>query len=238
MVLFKNINIINKLFSQNSSRTSFGIVVFIFSFLLYVATLAPDIIWGDSANFANKVSNLQFSNLRLGNAQNHPLYFILGKIFSWLPGPVAWNLNLMSAFFASLTLFFVFHIILQLTKSIPAGIIGAAALCFSHTFWLHAVIAEVYTLNGFFVVLIIYIMLQWRYKPEKKWLFFVLISLIIGLTNHLVLILIGPALIYLLFVINPGIILRRKFLFGFFTISILIGVLILFFPHFFQEKFN
>ena len=126
-------------------RLSSCVVLFI-SFSLYVYTLAPTIIGGDSSAFCLSVHHL---NLSFGSADDHPLYLILGKLFSFLPFELSYSLNLMSAVFGSLTVFLVFLVIKHITRSNPAAFFGSFSLMVSHAFWLHCVIAEVYTLHTF-----------------------------------------------------------------------------------------
>lgn len=70
---------------------------------------------------------------------------------------------------------------------------------FSKTFWSESIIAEVYTLNAFFVILTLYILFIWQIKRFNKYLY--ILSLIYGLslTNHHAMVLLGP--IYIIFII-------------------------------------
>ena len=165
-------------------------VLFI-SFSLYVYTLAPTIIGGDSSAFCLSVEHL---NLSVGRADDHPLYLILGKLFSFLPFELSYGLNLMSAVFGSLTVFLVFLVIKHITCSNPAAFFGSFSLMVSHAFWQHCVIAEVYTLHAFFLAFLIYITLVWLTYGFYKYLF--LLVFLLGLLNHLILLLTLPAFLF------------------------------------------
>ncbi|HWP47970.1 MAG TPA: DUF2723 domain-containing protein [Candidatus Limnocylindrales bacterium] len=193
---------------KRPSSTGNFVGTFLLSFFTYLWTLAPTVIWGDSAGFALEVRR---SSLRIGTASDHPLYILLGRIFARLPGELAWNLNLLSALFGALTVAFIYAITFKLTHSPSAGWTAATALCFSHAFWLHAVITEVYTLHAFFVALLIYLLLVWREHPQTNyWLYLIGFTLLLGLTNHLILASLLPALIYFIVVTDPSRIFSKK----------------------------
>ena len=89
-------------------------LVFIGAFSLYIKTLAPSIFWGDSAAFAA-------SNYILGipHSPSFPLYTLIGRLFSLLPGVTpAFASNLMSAFFAALAMTF-FYLVLRQLLNVP-----------------------------------------------------------------------------------------------------------------------
>ncbi|MCP4402743.1 MAG: DUF2723 domain-containing protein [bacterium] len=173
-------------------------LILLISGLFYLFTLAPTLIGGDSSSFCINVYRFKLS---VGRASDHPLHTIFGKIFSWLPFELAYSLNLMSAFFGVLTVFVIFLVIKHLSNSSAAAFFGAFSLMVSHAFWQHSVVAEVYTLNAFFVALLLYITLVY----VKHWWFPALFPIIaiLGLLNHLIFGLIFPALLlYLLIKID------------------------------------
>jgi len=175
---------------------------FLLSLSVYLWTLAPTVIWGDSAGLALKVYKL---SLKIGTASDHPLYLLLGRVFARLPGELAWNLNLLSAVFGALTVALVYASTFKLTRSQLAGWVAALALCFSHTFWLHAVITEVYTLNAFFVALLVYLLLKWREQSKAvHWLCLAALTFLLGLTNHLILAALLPALVCFILLTEPS----------------------------------
>jgi hypothetical protein len=77
----------------------------------------------------------------------------------------------------------------------PAAGAGAAALCVSHAFWLHSVIAEVYTANAFFLAVVMNLLLEWRQRISWGWLAGAAVAFGIGLANHLVLATAAPAVV-------------------------------------------
>lgn len=168
-------------------------LIFLFSFLFFIFNLAPTVTYGDSAEFV-----IGAYKLTIVHPSGYPLYLLLGKLFTFIPiGDIAYRVNLMSAFFGALTSSMVFLILSELTQSLLISFISTFTLTFSLTFSYLSTIAEVYTLNAFFVALLIYILLQWNKKGEKKLLFLFSFILGLSLTNHLTILLFLPSfLIY------------------------------------------
>lgn len=148
---------------------------------MYLVTLAPTVIWGDSAKFALDVTTLHLGD----SADSHPLFIILGKIFSLLPFELAYDMNLLSAVSASIAVFLVYLIIVEITNSKISAIAGSLALCVSHAFWLHAVITEVYDLNAAFLASVILFLLKWRKdKNNYRPLYIAAFLFGLGVSNH------------------------------------------------------
>jgi hypothetical protein len=130
--------------------------------VLYIATLAPTVLFADGAEF-------QFAPYMLGIAHptGYPLYLLLGWVWSHvLPiGDVAYRMNLFSALWAALTVGVTYLVALRFIRFAAPGIdpltvrfsAVTAALTFAvgETFWSQAVIAEVYSFNAFFVGLVL-----------------------------------------------------------------------------------
>jgi hypothetical protein len=90
------------------------IVISIGSFALYLRTMAPSVFWGDSAAFA--AANF---TLGLPHSPSFPLYTLLGRLFSLVPGVApAFLSNLMSVLFATLSVTF-FYLIARLFIDVP-----------------------------------------------------------------------------------------------------------------------
>lgn len=131
-------------------------------FVLYLATLAPTVLYADGGEF-------QFVPYILGIAHptGYPLYLLLGWAWSHiLPlGDVAYRMNLFSAFWAALAVGLTYPTAVYFVKrgapgigGIPArlaAVTATAIFAVGQTFWSQAVIAEVYSFNAFFVALIL-----------------------------------------------------------------------------------
>ena len=166
-----------------------GLSVFEISFLTYLFTTSPTVYAGDSGEFIA-------SAFCLGNAHNsgYPLYALIGKIFALIPvGNVALRLNVMSAFFASLTVWLTYRIIIKSTGSKVAAFSASLLLAFSVNLWSQACCAEVYTFHAFFVALIITLLCWWHETISRDRL--LVFAFIVGLSfgNHLQIIMLAPA---------------------------------------------
>lgn len=197
--------------------------------LFYWFTLAPTVLSGDSAAWCRTVDHFW---LLFGNANDHPLHIIIGKAFSFLPFELAYNINLESAFFGVLTVYFVYKIIRHLSNSLYGAMSGALSLMVSHAFWLHSVIAEVYTLNTFFLSLLIYLSI--KRESDLKNLILFLIIFLLGLTNHLILALTLPAFL-LFFFLNISPESRKKIIKLFLILAGILIIACLFFYFIYHE---
>jgi hypothetical protein len=190
--------------------------LFLLVLAFYIYTLAPSVTWGDGARLQmevmtggstywlfGEVSQVHTDGLpfdRLGVAVwDHPLYVMLGQAVRLLPwGEPPFRINLMSALAGALTIAITARIALTLTGDPWAATCGALALTVSHTFWFHAVTAEVYTLHSLFMVGLIWLALRWPEHGHRReqMLFAFLAGL--GMANHVMLVLtLGPALAYI-----------------------------------------
>ena len=147
-------------------RVGDGVLVvglFAASLALYVQTLAPSVatLFDDSLEFP-----LVSYRLGIAHPTGYPLYTLLGKLFTLGPwhNP-AWRVNLLSAVAGALTVAFVYLAARQLTKRRLPALLGAVALAVSPVFWSQAVVAEVYTLTGAFVALLLWLALRWARRP-------------------------------------------------------------------------
>lgn len=124
-----------------SSKPWAGISLFLLTFLVYLRTLAPGVYGFDSAELATGVFTQG-----IVHPPGFPLYLLIGKLFTFLPfGDVAYRLNLMSAFFASLTAVLLYLTIANVLENRFAAWVATCLFAVSNYFWQMALIAEVYT---------------------------------------------------------------------------------------------
>jgi len=151
-------------------------ILFGLSLWVYVRTLCPTVGPFDSGELISAAYVLG-----IPHPPGYPLYVLLGKLFTFLPfGSIAYRVNLMSAFFGAVTVMMVFLIVYKLQslhlgksmnqepkaklRALLSPIVAALMLVFSPLLWRQAVIAEVFTLNAFFVALMVYVLLVWHEK--------------------------------------------------------------------------
>jgi hypothetical protein len=207
------------------------LLIYITALILYLTTLAPSVVtlFDDSLEF-----QLVTYQLGIAHPTGYPLYTILGKLFTFIPvGNVAFRVNLMSAVFGAATVTLVYLLIVRCSETIcvrelefprsnaprwntyldtlhrphVGGIIGATLFAISPVFWQQATIAEVYTLNSFFVSLILLVAVPGTLtklfqkslaesQNRRENILGILVFLIgLSLTHHRTIILLIPALV-------------------------------------------
>ncbi|MFA5779573.1 MAG: DUF2723 domain-containing protein [Elusimicrobiota bacterium] len=185
------------------------IITFLTSFGLYLFTMCPTVYSGDSGELTTACSVLG-----IAHPPGYPLYVLFGKIFTLIIpfGNIAYRINLMSAFFGALSCWMVYLIVKESEQkwtkvneskssfhflSLPfTALITALFLAFSNSLWSQSTMAEVYSLNSFFVALIIYFLLVNHSRQNYSLLVIFLLGM--GLGNHHTLVLSIPGIVYLI----------------------------------------
>lgn len=156
---------------------------------LYIRTLAPGLLPGDSG---------EFQTLAYLLGDTHPtgyaVYLLLAKPFTWLPvGNVAYRVNLFSAAMAALAVGGVYLAGRLLAARRGAALVGALALAVSPTFWSQALIAEVYAPGAAFLVTVLLPLFWWE-RHRRPWALFAAgVAGGLSLGVHLTVALLAPA---------------------------------------------
>lgn len=131
---------------SQSNLTCWYLGVLLACLLLYGITCAPGLLWQDSGLIQYRVLNNDIKGF-FGLAASHPLYYLLAVPLKYLAS--AWfpfSVNLLSSLAGAVTVANVFLLVRLWTGAPLPGLVAAASLAVSHTFWRHACIAETYTL--------------------------------------------------------------------------------------------
>lgn len=138
-------------------------VLGILSLAAYVRTLAPDVLYADSAEFQCLAYTFGTTH-----STGYPTYLLLGRLLGFLPiNNPAWRISLLSAVCAAITVGGIYLLARFFTRSRAGAILGGLSLAISYTFWSQAVIAEVYTPGMAFLVLIMLFLFQWQTTIER-----------------------------------------------------------------------
>ncbi|MFA5779574.1 MAG: DUF2723 domain-containing protein [Elusimicrobiota bacterium] len=178
--------------------------IFLLTFSVFNFTAFPSVaIYRDAGEMASVCYTFG-----IAHPPGYPLYVLFGKIFTLIIpfGNIAYRINLMSAFFGALSCGILYLIIKgiadrgQRTKdgnlrSTLCALCSALVLAFSKTFWSVSLVAEMYTLNTVFIVLIIYLLFS-DVKASAVLLAAFLFGLAMG--NRIDIVLIAPGVLYLL----------------------------------------
>jgi hypothetical protein len=134
---------------------------------LYIRTLAPSLLWGDSAEF----QTLSYT-LGMTHPSGYMTQIMLGKLFTYIPvGNIAYRVNLMSAVFGALAVAQVYLIVRMLGGLSVAGISASMMLALSELFWRRALVAESYAIAASMVSTIWLLFLFWRRTQNWRYLF-------------------------------------------------------------------
>ncbi|MEW5941867.1 MAG: DUF2723 domain-containing protein, partial [Chloroflexota bacterium] len=155
--------------SKPIDKLDFAIAAFVWAlaFALYVRTLAPSLLWGDTAEF----QTLSYT-LGMTHPSGYMTHIMIGKLFTLIPiGNIAWRVNLMSAFFASLAVAEVYLIVRLLNGWRAAAISGAILLATLEGFWWRALIAESYAPAAGMIASIWALVLSWDRSGRWQYLF-------------------------------------------------------------------
>lgn len=225
--------------TRGSCRTSpiildliVSLLLFLSTFIVYIKHLAPSISTGDSAD-----ATIASYVLGIPHPPGFPVYTWFGHIFTFIPvGDIAYRVNLMSAFFGALVIAIVYMIIRSWAPpsqgsfaddmaSRGGSIIGSMSLAFSLYYWAQAEMAEIYTLNSFFIASMILLALIWAKKRDKRLLY--LLSMLFGLSLGInaANILFAPSFLVFLFLVDREALLNRRTLFSMVVLFSSIGAL-------------
>ncbi|MGD2135842.1 MAG: DUF2723 domain-containing protein, partial [Gemmatimonadales bacterium] len=190
-------------------------VVTLAVFALYALTIAPTIQFWDTAEYiaAAKV-------LGIPHPPGNPLFVLLANLWGRLPlaGDYALRINLLAAATSALATGFLFltaERFLRATFDGPrwARLGAAAAGVFvgatTFTVWNQSVVNEkVYTLSLLSIALILWLTVRWADEPEGNrrdhWLILIVYLLALSATNHLMGLLVAPAVFVLIEATEAG----------------------------------
>jgi len=139
-------------------------LLFFMAFYVYLKTLCPTLYFGDSGELISVMHTLG-----LPHPTGFPFYIILGKIFSFIPAAnIGFRVNLLSALFGALTPCIIFFSLIILSKNennlllkILPAFVTSLIFIFTYTNWSQAVSARLYTLNGFFCSMSLFLFLYY-----------------------------------------------------------------------------
>ena len=125
-------------------------LVFACLMVLYVVTLAPSVMGGDSGE-------LTAAALTDGvpHPPGYPLFALLARLFALLPfgHSPAWRVSLLSAVSTAAATGLLCAVVQLWTRNLAAGVLAAALFGTDSVVWLNALAAEVFGLNAMFVAL-------------------------------------------------------------------------------------
>jgi hypothetical protein len=164
------------------------------SLALYVRTLVPFPLVGDSAEF-----QVLAYQVGIAHTPGYPVYLLLAKLFTFLAvHDIAYRVNLFSAFMAAVTVAGVYLTARLLACVRLAALFAGLSLAVSFTFWSQAIIAEVYTAGAAFAALVLAGLLAWYRSGRRGPLFLAGLCGGLSLGVHSSVALLAPAVLLFL----------------------------------------
>ncbi len=202
--------------ARNKLLLSISLITVVVLFV-YLKTMPPGLTWEHYGYDAGDLISCVYT-WGIPHPSGTPLYVLLGQFFRYLPffGTPAAKFNFMSIFFGWLSVILVYLSVKSLlSKGFPA-FLAAFFFAFNPLVWGQSIIAEVLTLNLFLVSASTYFLIKWeRLEKEgvNKFLYLGLFFFALALTNHTSSSMMGPAILFLILVVQSGHLTQPKNLF-------------------------
>jgi len=129
----------------------------------------------------------------------YPLFTFLGFLvtrFSF--ATPAFTVGILSALAGALAVMFFYLLVFQLTEKRFLALLASFILSTTFLYWFYNEIAEVFALHHLFIIALFLLAILYRQTKKRK--FFLLLSLVLGLsfTNHQTMILFVPSILFLI----------------------------------------
>jgi hypothetical protein len=157
---------------KQDPRLGISFILFLLYWSLYAWTAAPGVTMHDSGELITSAHVLG-----IGHPPGAPTWVLLAKLFTFIPvGSIAYRVHLMSGFFAAATccLVYLFSLMLISQRGLaprPAhhlvAVLASALLAQSPALWMKATQAELCSLNVFFMMLILMLLVKWNRQPAE-----------------------------------------------------------------------
>ena len=155
------------------------------SLALYVATLAPDLVWQDAGDYQYSVGVRSF--MRPGDVVRvHPWFLGLAMVL-W--NPSLWNYafaaNLTSAVGTAMAVANILLLLRLMTGRLLPAILGAGSVAVAHNVWFFAVVAQTYGWVMMFLAAECLCAWAWLAQHRVRWLLLLFLFGGMATSNHL-----------------------------------------------------
>lgn len=144
---------------------TFGVLLGLGAFLLYLFTLCPTIFVEDSAEFSAAAAVFG-----VPHPPGYPLYTLLAGLFvRLLPfGDIGYRSNLFSAVCGAATVSMLWIVVRRIGASRLAALTATLSFAVGATFWSESLAAEVHALNGLLIALALFRTLEAVRTPSAR----------------------------------------------------------------------
>jgi hypothetical protein len=168
----------------------------LFVFIVYVHNLSRFVYAGDVGDLVTAAAVGG-----VAHPPGYPLFTLLGfllnnKIPLFTP---AFKVGLISAASSALGVLFFYFLINRLVKSRLISVLSSLILAFSYFYWFYSEIGEVFALNNFFAILLLFLSTVFFQEGKRKYLYLLTLFTGLSLTNHHTIVLIFPSILILIF---------------------------------------
>lgn len=195
-----------------------GVLTILISWSVYLFYISPTIYWRDSAEFVTAGYTLA-----VPHPAGSPTYSLIAKLFTFIPaGNIAFRVNLVSAFFGAFSVYLLYRVTAALILKIWPGednrlsqyssFASAMLYLFSATFWRFSEVAEVYTQQIFWLLLVIFLLLRAEEGQTERGKYLSLAALFYGLSagTHAVMVFYLPAILLYLFFVDKSVLTEAR----------------------------
>ena len=151
---------------------------------LYVATLAPDLVWQDPGDYQLQAHLLNLS--RPGDAVRvHPWFMCAAHALEWMGFKYPYAANLASAIGTALAVGNVLLLVRLMTGRLAAAVVAAVSLALAHAVWYQGVIAQTYGWTAAF--LSAECLCAWAFLERRRPVWLLLLAFVNGvaISNHM-----------------------------------------------------
>lgn len=173
--------------------------------LVYAFTAAHDIVVGDTAELMAAAQTLG-----VAHAPGYPLLTMLGYVFSQLPvGTEGFRVTLVAVVSGAWAVGWVAATGFQITRSLPAAVLAGALFALNPLVWTWSVVFEAFPLANALVATLVFALVRWHHEPSRtEWLVGAAALTGLALANHMTVVLLGPAILLLLW-LHRGTLVQR-----------------------------
>ena len=178
----------------DSSAHAVAAAVAVLAGALYTLTAARDIVVGDTPDFVTAALTLG-----VAHAPGYPLLTMIGHVLSWLPvGPAPFRVNLVAVLSDASAIGVICLTMTRLTSNRVAAGVAALLVATVPLVWRWSLEAEAFPLNSLLASIVIYALCRWEEQPaQTAWLVAGAFVAGLALSNHMTIVLLGPAILLL-----------------------------------------
>lgn len=161
---------------------------------VYLIYLPDRLFAGDAGDFLSAIATRG-----IAHPPGYPLYTSLGILLSLIPfGSLIPKVGFLSVAPAVIALFFLYDTLLVLSGKRTAALIAVLSLAFVYPFWLYSEVVEVFSLNNLFITVLLWLMVRWYRKGDRRYILLASFVFGLSLSHHLIILFLLPAMAYFL----------------------------------------